>query len=82
MILLVTMSENGETVLTLSTRKESDLETIKIIKNPSFGIFDRKRTLNCDGLFELCTIASNATDEDVISKILIALNAMKDCSES
>lgn len=81
MILLVTISENGETVLTLSTRKESDLETIKIIKNPSFGIFDRKRTLNCDGLFELCTIASNATDEDVISKILIALKAMKDCYE-
>lgn len=80
-VLLVTMSENGETVLTLSTRKELDSETIKIVKNPSFDIFERKRSLNCDGLFELCTIASNATDEDVISKILIALKAMKDCSE-
>ena len=80
-VLLVTMSENGETVLTLSTRKESDLETIKIVKNSSFDTFDRKRSLDCDGLFELCTIASNATDEDVISKILIALKAMKDCSE-
>ena len=81
LILLVTMCENGETVITISTRKESDLETKKIIKNPSFDVFGRKRNLNYDGVFELCKIASNATDDDVISNILSALKAMKDCCE-
>lgn len=82
MVMLATMDELGKMSMTLSTRRESVEETKKIVNHPFFDAFDQNRCLNEDGIFELCSFDSNASDEDLVSVILRILHAMNDYRNS
>ena len=82
MILLVTMNENEEMTITFSTRHGSELVSASILNHPSFDAFVKKRNLNCDGLFELCRVASNADDDAIVSSILKVLEAFENFGKS
>lgn len=72
-IILLTMEESGESSITLSTRHEDDAETMKIINNSSLKTFSQIRNLHCDGIFELYKMASEISDEELISNVKTVL---------
>lgn len=81
-ILLLTMTDSEESVLTICTRLESEIETQKIVNHASFDVFNQKRNTKCDGIFELCRMAPNVTDEEILSNIIKGLHALQDYRNS
>lgn len=75
-ILIFFIDKNGEMSLEISTRHESELETQKIIDDLAFNLFHQKRNLNYDGIFELCRFGANVNDEELLSNIVKALQAV------
>lgn len=72
-VLLFSFENNGESHIVISTRQENELETKKIINNPLFDCFQKKRSLNCDGIFELCRMSPQTDDEERLLNIAKAL---------
>ena len=81
-IFLFTMTEYGESVFTLSTRLESEIETQKIVNHTSFDFFNQKLNTKSDGIFELCRMEANVTYEEILSKIMTVLYALRDYRNS
>lgn len=82
MIVLAIIDENGEMSINFSTRHGNELISALILNHPSFDAFTQKRNLNCDGIFELCRVGSNADDDFIVSSIKNVLESVENFGKS
>lgn len=75
-ILMFTYNEDGSSSLTIQTRAEEEKATLKIFECVAFQKFAQKKSLHCDGIFELQHFDRLAKREFLLSTMHQALQSI------